>query len=113
MNAIIALLAAALVSVSLSLVVLRILSDPLAKVLDRVCQDACAAAFWLSYTRLMLTIAPLLVALAAQMFSRFDDPLDAFRLILMASLGGLLFGLHMVGTRLVQFIRMPSSRSAA
>lgn len=113
MNALIPLLAAALVSVTLSLVVLSILSGPLAKVLDRTCQDACAAAFWLSYTRLMLTIAPLLVALAAQMFARFDDPLDAFRLVLMATLGGLLFGLHMVGTRLVQFIRMPQGRSAA
>ena len=46
MSTLIALLAAALVSVSLSLLLLRILSDPLTRVLERVCQDADAAAFW-------------------------------------------------------------------
>lgn len=110
MNAFLQLLAAALVSVSLSLLLLRILSAPLTRVLERVCQDADAAAFWRSYTWAMLTMSPLLVSLAVQMLWSASDPLDAFRAVLMASLGGLLLGLHVLGKRLVQFIGAPAGR---
>jgi hypothetical protein len=42
-----------------------------------------------------------------------SDPLDAFRAVLMATLGGLLLGLHVLGKRLVQFIGAPGGRSAS
>lgn len=111
MNAVLQLLATAVLSVALSLLLLRILSGPLTRVLERVCQDDAAVAFWRSYTGLMLTLAPLLLALAVQMLWRASDPLDLFRAVLLASLGGLLAGLHILGQRLAQFIGAAAARS--
>jgi len=112
MNASLHLLVAALVSVSMSLAVLRLLSRPLARVLTRICPDEAAAAFWLSYTQVMLTIAPLLAALAIDGYAHTDQPLVAIRLTVMAALVGLLVGLYAVGRRLGQFVRLPDARAA-
>ncbi len=113
MNPLVQLLMATLISVSLSLAVLRLLSRPLARVLARICPDEPAAAFWLSYTQVMLTIAPLLVTLAVDWFAGTEQPLTAaVRLTLMAALVGLLVGLHAVGRRLGQFVRLPMDASA-
>lgn len=105
MTPLLQLLMATLISVCLSLAVLRILSGPLARVLARVCPDEPAAAFWLSYTQVMLTIAPLLVTLVVGLFAGSDQPLTALRLTVMAALLGLLVGLHAVGRWLGQFVR--------
>lgn len=113
MNPLVQLLAASLISVSLSLAVLRLLSQPLARVLARICPDEAAAAFWLSYTQVMLTIAPLLATLAVDGFVGTDRPLAALRLTVMAALVGLLIGLHGVGRRLGRFVRLPEAEPAA
>lgn len=107
MNAYFQLLVEALTSVAVSLTVLYVLSRPLMNVLTRVCPDEQAAAFWASYTKVMLLIAPLLLVLAVDMFTHFVDPLDTLRLALMAALAGMLIGLYSVGKRLGQFVVAP------
>jgi len=114
MNAYFLLFAESLMSIAVSLAVLYVLSRPLVDVLDRICPDEQAAVFWLSYTKMMLMIAPLLLVLTVDMFTHFSNPLDTLRLALMAALGGLLIGLHSIGKRLGKFVvtpRQPGSSS--
>lgn len=113
MNAYIQLFAAASISVAVSFAVLRVLSSPLMNILGRICPDEQAAAFWLSYTKVMLMIAPLLLVLMVDLFARFSDPLDNVRLALMAALGGLLIGLHSIGKRLGRFVKVPEPGGAS
>lgn len=113
MNAYVLLLAESLISVTVSLAVLYVLSGPLVNVLGRICPDEQAAVFWLSYTKVMLMIAPLLLVLTADMFTRFSDPMDSLRLALMAALGGLVIGLHSIGKRMGQFIKAPQQAGGA
>jgi len=113
MNAYLLLFVEALTSVAISLAVLYVLSRPLLNILTRICPDEQAAAFWSSYTKLMLMIAPLLLVLAVDLFSHFSDPLDSLRLALLATLGGLLLGLHAIGKRLGQFVRTPQIPGSA
>ncbi len=113
MNAYIQLFAAAFISTAVSFAVLRVLSRPLMNILSRICPDEQAAAFWLSYAKVMLMIAPLLLVLTVDMFAHFRDPLDSVRLALMAALGGLLIGLRSIGKRLEQFVKMPESGSTS
>ncbi|MBI5258771.1 MAG: hypothetical protein HY855_19860 [Burkholderiales bacterium] len=108
MNAIVPWLAAMLISLSLSMAVLAVLSRPLARVLASLCPDESGVAFWLSYTRIMLTIAPLLATLLVDWGAAAGrPPLEAVRLTLMAALVGLLLGLYLVGRRLGGFVRVP------
>lgn len=111
MNTYIQLFAVAFISAAVSFAVLRVLSGPLMNILRRICPDEQAAAFWLSYTKVMLMIAPLLLVLTVDMFAHFRDPLDSVRLALMAALGGLLIGLRSIGKRLEQFVKMPEPGS--
>ena len=80
-------------------------------ILGRICPDEQAAAFWLSYTKVMLMIAPLLLVLIVDMFAHFSNPLDTLRLALTAALGGLLIGLRSIGKRLGQFVKVPQAGS--
>lgn len=113
MNAFFLLFAESILSVAVSLAVLYVLSGPLVNVLKRVCPDEQAAAFWLSYTRVMLMIAPLLLVLTVDMFTHFSNPMDSLRLALMAALAGLLIGLHSIGKRLGQFVKAPQQTGGA
>lgn len=113
MDAFLLLLAEAAISLFISLIVLFALSGPLVNILVRICPDDKAALFWLSYTRLMLTIAPLLLVLSVDMFASAASPFTSLRLTLMAALAGVLFGLQRIGQRLSQFTRpTPNNRSA-
>lgn len=107
MNTYLLLFAEILVSIVASLAVLAALSRPLANALCRICPDEQAALFWLSYTKVMLIIAPVLLVLTVDLFSRLSDPLDSLRLALMAALGGLLIGLQAIGRRLGRFVADP------
>lgn len=98
------LLLSALICVCLSLLVLRVLSSPLARLLHELCPGN-AVAFWLRYTQVMFTLAPLMVVLLTEAMSQLTDPLDAVRLALIAAVGGLLLGLMSVGRRLARFIQ--------
>lgn len=107
MNAYVLLGAESLLCVAASLGVLYVLSRPLMNVLTCICPDDEAASFWLSYTRLMLMLAPLIMVLAVDLFTHFSNPLDTLRLALIASLGGLLVGLHAVGKRIGLYVNEP------
>ena len=63
MNVYLLLLLEMLISVAASMVVLRALTTPLLRTLEHICPDEQSAGFWLSYTRVMLVIAPLILVL--------------------------------------------------
>lgn len=107
MNAYFLLLAEFIVSSAVSLAALHVLSRPLIDVLERICPDEQAAAFWQTYTKVMLVIAPLLLVLTIGLFSNISNPLDSLRLTLIAALAGLVAGLYSVGKRLVKFVVVP------
>lgn len=107
MNTYLTLLVEALLSVAVSLAVLYVLSPPLAKILRRICPDEESASFWVSYTKIMLMIAPLILVLTVDLLTRFADPTSSLRLAAIAALGGILIGLHSVGVRLGKFVRTP------
>jgi hypothetical protein len=107
------LLIESLTSIAISLTVLHVLSHPLVNVLGRICPDEHAAAFWLSYTRVMLLIAPLLLVLTFDLFAHFSDPMDTWRFSLIVALGGVLIGLYMVGKRIGQFVTTPQKAGSA
>jgi hypothetical protein len=97
------LFAELLISITVSLLVLYVLADPLVKILSLICPVEQAAIFWLSYTKIVLTIAPLVLVLSVDMLSHLNDPMENLRLALIAALGGVLIGLHLVGKRLEKF----------
>lgn len=107
------LLLESLTSIAVSLTVLYVLSNPLMNVLTRICPDEQAATFWLSYTKIMLLIAPLLLVLTVDIFAHFSNPLDALRFALMIALGGILIGLFMVGERLGRYVDTPHKTGGA
>ncbi len=107
MNLYATLLVEALLSIAMSFAVLHVLTPPLAKILLRICPDEESAAFWVSYTKIMLMIAPLLLVLTVDLLARSSDPMNSLRLAAIAALGGMLIGLHSVGKRLGKFVRTP------
>ncbi|MFC3531581.1 hypothetical protein ACFOLG_05225 [Vogesella facilis] len=107
MHAYLQLLLAALISLCASTLVLRALSLPLRNLLTQLCASEQGAAFWLSYTRVMLTVAPLLLALLVSLFTTSVAPLNSLQLVLIATLAGLLLGLRSIGKRLGRFIPLP------
>lgn len=112
MNTYLLLLLELLISIGASLIVLRILASPLIKTLGRICPDEESAGFWLGYTKVMLVIAPLILVLLMDLFSRYSTPLDSLRMALIAALAGLLAGLHLIGSRLGRFIVVPEHKEA-
>ena len=109
MNAYLLLLLEMLISIAVSMVVLRALTTPLLRTLEHICPDEQSASFWHIYTRVMLVIAPLILVLVTDAFSRYGDPLDSLRMTVLAALGGLLVGMHLLGRRLGRFIRPPEA----
>lgn len=107
------LLLECLLSILLSIVILRILSRPLAGLLERLCPDKESAAFWRSYMQLMLALAPLLCVLLLDLFVYGGDLAVKLRYGLIASLGGLLFGLWIIGKRLGRFIDATEPKRSA
>ena len=113
MNSHYLLLAELLISLFASLAVLLVLSRPLVNILGRICPDEQAAIFWLSYTKVMLIIAPLILVLTVDLLTRFSDPTDKLRFALIAALCGLLLGMHAIGRRLGRFVTVPSAAGSA
>lgn len=104
MNTPLLLIAECLLSLAFSLLTLRLLNPSLLALLERLCPDRAAAGFWQRYTQLMLSIAPLLCVLFLDVFVNTPDPLARLRWGLIAGLGGLLYGLWLIGSRLGHFI---------
>lgn len=104
------LLIECLVSILLSRAVLQLLSRQLAGTLERLCPDTPATAFWLSYTKLMLILTPLFCVLLFDLRLPPGDLAARLRLGLIASLGGLLFGLWLLGRRLGRIVEISTAR---
>ena len=113
MNAYIMLFLELLISIAISLAVLYVLSTPLGNVLTKICPDEQAAVFWLSYTKVILMILPLLIVLTVDVVMQFRDPMDSLRLALIAVLAGLLIGLYSIGKRIGQFVIPPQQPNGA
>lgn len=113
MNTTLPLLLECALSIVLSLTILRVLNQPLAGLLERLCPDKESATFWRSYTQLMLALAPLLCVLPLNLFIAGSDLAIKLRYGLIASLGGLLFGLWIVGKRLGRFIDVAEAKRSA
>lgn len=107
MNVYVLLLSKLLISALLSLIVLSVLSKPLVAILGRICPEEEGAIFWVSYTKVMLVIAPFLLVLVIDFCTRFTDPLNGLRVTLISALTGMLIGLHIIGKRVGQFAKAP------
>ena len=97
------------IGLAASAAVLYTLSTPLKETIEQICPNEQAARFWLTYTRIMLVIAPLILVLIVDMMTNFASPIDSLRMTLLATLGGLLIGLHRVGLKLGRFVVTPTS----
>lgn len=98
------LLSAIALSLLASAAVLYFLSAPLHALLCRLCPEQAAANFWLAYTRIMLTLAPLLMVVLASLFSTPTGLADVLRMALLAIISGLLLALGRIGQRLGHFV---------
>jgi hypothetical protein len=95
-----------------NLLILKILARPLHGLLCRLCPDETAANFWLAYSRIMLLLAPVLLVLLVNLLAAGVPAEARLQLGLIASVGGLMLGLHTVGKRLSQFITVPATLPA-
>lgn len=102
-----------LTSVTASLIVLVALFRPLLDVLRKICPDEQTANFWLAYTKVMLLLAPLLLVLGTDLLTRSGDPISSLRLSILAALGGVLFGLYLMGKQLGRFVAAPKEVGSA
>ena len=89
-----------IVSLGLSTLSLWVLSKPLMNVLTDLCPTKKQADFWQAYTRIMLSISPLLLILLVDSFIPSNNLLEHIRISLMAGLTGLLIGMIIVGKRI-------------
>ncbi|SRR5258706_7994392 len=88
MSPLLALVTAILVSVTLSTILVKVLSEPLHQLLVQLCPTGEASRFWVSFTAVMLYVAPLLFAVY------FPSLRDGAQLasVLRATLESALFG---------------------
>lgn len=96
-----------LLSLAISMVVLMLLQPVLKDMLRELCRRDSRAAFWNTFTRLMIFIAPLLVVI---LFTRSTSPqaiilAGAVRDTLLHALFGQFIGLLIIGKVLLDFSR--------
>ena len=88
-----------ILSLVLSTIVLLIISTPLQKMLQNVCRSDEQALFWVAYTRTMLFISPLLMVILVGLLADAQG-LIHIKVTLISALGGLVFGLMLIGRKL-------------
>ena len=88
-----------ILSLLLSTIVLLILSTPLKKMLQNVCHSDEQALFWVAYTRTMLFISPLLMVVLVGLLADASG-LVHIKVTLISALGGLVFGLMIIGRKM-------------
>jgi len=106
MNALMIFASEITISLVLSGLSLWVLSKPLNNVLDDLCPTRRQAEFWQTYTRLMLSISPLLLVLVVSSVIHSNNIVTHIKASLVAGLLSLLIGLLIVGRR----IFMPVTR---
>lgn len=88
-----------ILSLVLSTIVLLIISTPLQKMLQNVCHSDEQALFWVAYARTMLFISPLLMVILVGLLADAQG-LIHIKVTLISALGGLVFGLMLIGRKL-------------
>lgn len=88
-----------LLSLIISLAIVKLLRSPLCNILEDICGSASRANFWVIFTQLMLFISPLLiVTFFTKTIDRvIPDPVAIFQETLFRSLLGDFIALSMVG----------------
>lgn len=89
-----------IISLTLSIATLMVLTKPLVNVLAELCPTQKQAEFWLAYTRIMLSISPLLLVLLVDGLVSSDDMMVNVRIAIFAALAGLFLGMIIVGKRI-------------
>jgi len=103
-----ALIVQSTISVFCSCLLLIVLRKPLTHTLARLCPDTDAAAFWWAYASTMLVAGPLALVLLVNLFAPGVTTVDQLRAALLACLGGLLWGMHLLGRRIGAFVPLPN-----
>lgn len=94
-----ALLTAIGVSLLVSTVIVVALAKPLRQILAMLCKGGESTSFWVSFTAVMLYVAPLFIAVFWTPI--FDTtPVHAFRTALVSALFGAFAGLLVVGNKI-------------
>lgn len=101
MNAILLLLAQAGLSVAASALVIWTMANPLKGVIQQLCPSPASTDFWVQYTRVMLTLAPLALVLLVNLWVPEQNAFKALRYALLVIVLGLLWGTYLVGRRLM------------
>jgi len=99
MNATTLLFTEIAISLATSLIVLYLVSGSLKAALLDLCPNQAQAGFWLSYARVMLLIAPLLLVLLIDGVAE-GDTLAELRTAFIAALAGMLLGLINLGKKM-------------
>lgn len=102
-------------SLAISTFILTLLQPVLREMLRELCRGESRAAFWSTFTRLMIFIAPLLVVI---LFTRASHPGDivlvkALRDTLLHTLFGQFIGLLIIGKVLLNFSRRSDTEMLA
>jgi hypothetical protein len=100
MNAGLSLLTTVAISLILSTILVNVLAVPLRRVLAALCSSGEASGFWVSFTSVMLYIAPLLFAVFTVRPGADLDVVSVARTTLVATLFGAFLALLVVGFKI-------------
>jgi len=102
-----------LVSISISGFVLFLLQPVLREILKELCRRETRAAFWTTFTRLMIFIAPLIVVVlfTKNTGQHFMELVETVRATLLHALLGQFIGLTIIGTVILRFSRDDNHRT--
>lgn len=89
------------ISLLVSLLSSRMIRQPLYHVLQDICPTERQAAFWVTYTRAILFLAPLLCVLLVDLSSDGHDALFSLRATLLAAITGTLIALLFLGRQVI------------
>lgn len=102
MTAIIFLMVQAGLSFLASMLVLWVMAKPLKGFIQLLCPVEASAEFWTQYTRVMLTLAPMLLVLLVNLWVPEQDVVIVLRYTFLVVVAGLLLGMYLVGRRLMR-----------
>ena len=113
MNPILMFTAEIIMSLCLSTALIFIVTHPLRNAVRDLCPTEKQAAFWVSYTQIMLTLTPLLLVLTVDVMSTTNDALENIQITLISALVGLLIGMIIVGKKIYIPVSQQLNKSEA
>jgi len=95
-----------IISLCLSGITLWVLNKPLINILEDLCPTKKQSHFWVAYTRIMLSITPLLMVLFFTKVYKYGrlsgvDSIYVIKASMIAALTGLLIGMLIVGRKVI------------